>query len=57
MNDIATPDTANVDEFLGTTTRPRWRRWAKFWVPGAIVLLVLICASTWPRATRSFTST
>jgi HlyD family secretion protein len=42
MNDSATPDTSNVDEFLGATTRPRWRRWAKFWVPGAIVLLVLI---------------
>jgi HlyD family secretion protein len=42
MNDIATPETGTIDEFLGTTTRPRWRRWAKFWIPGAIVLLVLI---------------
>jgi HlyD family secretion protein len=42
MNEIATPETGSIDEFLGTTTRPRWRRWAKFWVPGAIVLLVLI---------------
>jgi HlyD family secretion protein len=36
MNDTTTP---RIDEFLGTTTRPRWRRWAKFWVPGLIVLL------------------
>ncbi len=34
-------DTTNVriDEFLGTSTTPRWRRWAKFWVPALIVLL------------------
>ena len=37
MNDTTTP---RIDEFLGTTTRPRWRRWAKFWVPGLIVLLL-----------------
>jgi HlyD family secretion protein len=36
MNDTTTP---RIDEFLGTTTRPRWRQWAKFWVPGLIVLL------------------
>ena len=29
-----------VDEFLGTTRRPRWRRWAKYWVPGLLVLLL-----------------
>ncbi len=34
-------DTTNlrIDEFLGTTTEPRWRRWAKFWVPALIVVL------------------
>ncbi|MBT2133044.1 efflux RND transporter periplasmic adaptor subunit [Croceibacterium sp. LX-88] len=32
----------SVDEFLGTTERPRWRRWAKFWIPGVIVLLVAL---------------
>ena len=37
MNDTTT---LPIDEFLGTTTRPRWRRWAKFWVPGLIVLLL-----------------
>lgn len=36
MNDTTTP---RIDEFLGTTTRPRWRRWAKFWVPGLLVLM------------------
>jgi HlyD family secretion protein len=34
--------TMSVDEFLGTTERPRWRRWAKFWIPGVIVLLVAL---------------
>lgn len=33
----------NIDEFLGTKPRPRWRRWMKFWLPG-IILLVLILA-------------
>jgi HlyD family secretion protein len=37
MNDTTT---LPIDEFLGTTTRPRWRRWAKFWVPGLIVLVL-----------------
>jgi HlyD family secretion protein len=42
MNDIATPETGTIDEFLGTTTRPRWRRWAKYWIPAAIVLVMVI---------------
>src|SRR6187402_129087 len=37
MNDTTT---LPIDEFLGTTTRPRWRRWAKFWVPGLVVLVL-----------------
>src|SRR6478735_8063010 len=36
MNDTTT---LRIDEFLGTTSSPRWRRWAKFWVPALIVLL------------------
>jgi HlyD family secretion protein len=32
----------NVDEFLGVASRPRWRRWAKYWVPGVIVLLLAL---------------
>lgn len=31
----------SMDEFLGEKERPRWRRWAKFWVP-ALLLLILI---------------
>jgi len=42
MNDVVTVETENVDEFLGTTTRPRWRRWAKYWIPAVIVLALLV---------------
>jgi HlyD family secretion protein len=47
MNDIATPDPESIDDFLGTTERPRWRRWAKYWIPAAavLVLLVIVLAS------------
>jgi len=31
-----------VNEFLGVTERPRWRRWAKFWIPGLLVLLAAL---------------
>jgi HlyD family secretion protein len=45
MNDSTTfpPNdgrTQSVDEFLGVEERPRWRRWAKFWIPGLLVVLV-----------------
>ena len=42
MNDIAIQEPESVDEFLGTTTRPRWRRWAKYWIPAALVLILLV---------------
>jgi HlyD family secretion protein len=42
MNDVSTPPVETIDEFLGTTERPRWRRWAKYWVPALIVLVLLI---------------
>lgn len=42
MNDISTPPTETIDEFLGTTERPRWRRWAKYWIPALIVLVLAI---------------
>ncbi len=32
----------NLDEFLGTEPAPRWKRWAKFWVPAVILILVLL---------------
>jgi HlyD family secretion protein len=42
MNDTsATISSApSVDEFLGTSEQPRWRRWAKYWIPGLAVLLL-----------------
>ncbi|QDH36094.1 efflux RND transporter periplasmic adaptor subunit [Porphyrobacter sp. YT40] len=30
-----------MDEFLGTKPRPRWRRWMKYWLP-ALILIVLV---------------
>lgn len=32
----------SVDEFLGTKPVPRWRRWMKFWLPGLVVLLLVL---------------
>jgi len=32
----------SVDEFLGVEAKPRWKRWAKYWVPGLIVLLLAL---------------
>jgi HlyD family secretion protein len=46
MNDMNTTVSAepapSVEEFLGVEKRPRWKRWAKFWVPGLIVLLLVL---------------
>ena len=47
MNDMNTTVLAgeqppSVEEFLGVAKRPRWKRWAKFWVPGLIVLLLVL---------------
>ena len=51
MNDstttIATEDPPqSVNEFLGVAERPRWRRWAKYWIPGLLVLLVALYFGT-----------
>jgi HlyD family secretion protein len=47
MNDVATPPpTTTVDEFLGTETRPRWRRWAKYWIPALIVIVLAVLVVT-----------
>ncbi len=32
----------NVEAFLGVEKKPRWRRWAKYWVPALIVLLLVL---------------
>jgi HlyD family secretion protein len=42
MNDVATQRTETIDEFLGTETKPRWRRWAKYWIPAVIVLALVV---------------
>jgi HlyD family secretion protein len=40
MNDVASIEIRSVDEFLGTKTKPRWRRWMKYWLPALVLLLV-----------------
>ena len=42
MNDIASAETQSVDEFLGTETKPRWRRWMKYWLPALVLLGAVI---------------
>ena len=37
---IDQPET--VEEFLGVSEKPRWRRWAKFWIPGLLVAVLAI---------------
>ncbi|MEO6388271.1 MAG: efflux RND transporter periplasmic adaptor subunit [Croceibacterium sp.] len=31
-----------IDEFLGVQDKPRWKRWAKFWIPALLVLVVIL---------------
>ena len=40
-----TANNENIEEFLGSEQAPRWRRWAKFWVPGVIILILLLALS------------
>ncbi|HEY6814347.1 MAG TPA: efflux RND transporter periplasmic adaptor subunit [Croceibacterium sp.] len=45
MNDSSTTittggDAKSVNMFLGVEERPRWRRWAKFWIPGIVVVVL-----------------
>jgi HlyD family secretion protein len=42
MNDTAIEQPQSVDEFLGAETRPRWRRWMKYWLPGLVLLLIAL---------------
>ena len=42
MIDMSKSDEApEMEEFLGTKPRPRWRRWMKYWLP-ALILIVLV---------------
>lgn len=49
MNETPTEadrDTQSIEEYLGTAETPRWRRWAKFWVPALIVVLLVVGVAT-----------
>ena len=46
MNDTSQPEIESVEDFLEAERKPRWRRWAKFWVPGIIVLLLALYVAT-----------
>jgi len=35
-----------VGNLLGEKERPRWRRWMKFWLPGLIVIVLVLAIST-----------
>lgn len=35
----------SIDEFLGTSDRPRWKRWALFWVPAVVLVGGLLVAA------------
>jgi HlyD family secretion protein len=53
MNDTAAvlpseQQSQSVDEFLGIEHQPRWRRWAKYWVPALIVLAIAVVI--WARS-------
>ncbi|MEO0062924.1 MAG: Macrolide export protein MacA [Pseudomonadota bacterium] len=38
-------DSQSIEEYLGTAPRPLWRRYAKFWIPALIVLLLVIAVA------------
>ncbi|AKH44201.1 HlyD family secretion protein [Altererythrobacter atlanticus] len=46
MNDTAQEPEA-IEDFLGTSERPRWRRWARYWVPAVIVILLVLIVVRW----------
>lgn len=51
MTDATMPEreSEQLDEFLGTTPRPRWRRWMKYWLPGLVVLALVLAIATCSR--------
>ena len=44
MND-ETPQPQSIDEFLGADDRPRWKRWAKVWIPAVALLGILLAVA------------
>lgn len=45
MTDATKDEPEDLDEFLGANAPPRWRRWAKYWVPAVAVLVLLLAVS------------
>jgi len=35
-------DEPEIEEFLGEEVRPRWKRWAKFWIPALLLVLLAV---------------
>jgi HlyD family secretion protein len=35
----------SMEEFLGEKESPRWRRWARYWVPGLIILVLALAVA------------
>jgi HlyD family secretion protein len=31
---------SSIDDFLGEPARPRWKRWARYWIPALLVLII-----------------
>jgi len=38
-----------LDDFLGATPTPRWRRWMKYWLSALGVLIIIFGIATWSR--------
>lgn len=38
-----------LDDFLGAKSRPKWRRWMKYWLPAALILVILLAMATCSR--------
>lgn len=49
MTDATTTAPQDLDEFLGTQPRPRWRRRMKYWLPGLLAVLLLLVLATCMR--------
>lgn len=42
MTDATNHEPDTVDEFLGVKSQPRWKRWAKYWIPALIIVLLAV---------------
>ncbi|MBU7588316.1 MAG: efflux RND transporter periplasmic adaptor subunit [Sphingopyxis terrae] len=48
MTDTGTA-TQELEDFLGAKPRPKWRRWMKYWLPAALILVILLAMATCSR--------